>query len=158
MRQSILVDVDHTLSDAFWRNDMYADPLVERDVYFAAAKDDDSLCDIVRLMNTLSRDYNLIILTARPEKWRQLTMQWLLEHSVMAEEVLMRPDNCFDPSPKVKVDLAMKRFGGEEGMREHIALVLDDREDVVAAFSALGITSMQIFGRRAVITGGGPTI
>ncbi len=148
MRQSILIDIDHTLSDAFWRDDMYHDPLATRDEYFAAAKNDDALCDSVRLMNTLARDFNFIILTARPEKWRQLTMDWLVAHSVMAEEMLMRPDNCFDPSPKVKVDLAMKRFGGEEGMREHIALVVDDREDVVAAFAALGITSMQILGRR----------
>lgn len=148
MRQSILIDIDHTLSDAFWRDDMYHDPLVDFDDYFAAAKDDSTLCDTVRLMNTLARDFNFIVLTARPEKWRQLTMQWLIEHGVMAEEVLMRPDDCFDPSPKVKVDLAMKRFGDEKGMREHIALVVDDREDVVAAFAALGITSMQILGRR----------
>ncbi len=148
MRQSILIDIDHTVSDAFWRDEMYADPLVSFDDYYAASKDDVPLLDTIRLMNTLARDFNFISLTARPEKWRQITMQWLLEHHVMADEVLMRPDGNFDPSPKVKVELAMERFGGEKGMREQVAMVLDNREDVVMAFSALGITAMQIFGRR----------
>lgn len=145
MRKSILVDVDHTISDAAWRDDMYTDPLVSRDDYFAAAKDDNSLHNMVQVVNSLARDFNFIICTARPEKWRQLTMDWLLGHAVMAEEVLMRPDDCFDPSPKVKIDLAMKRFGGEKGMCESIALVMDDREDVIVAFGALGITALQVF-------------
>ncbi len=148
MRQSILVDIDHTLSDAFWRDEMYADPLVSYDAYFAAAKDDKPLEDTIQLMNTLARAYNYIILTARPEKWRQLTMQWLVAHGVNADEVLMRPEGCFDPTPEMKVNLALERFGGEKGLLEHVAMVLDNREDVIAAFSELGITAMQIFGRR----------
>ncbi len=148
MRQSILVDIDHTLSEASWRDGMHDDPLKSRDEYFAAAKDDKPLADTIRLMNTLGRDYNYIILTARPEKWRQLTMQWLVAHSVNADEVLMRPEGCFDPTPRMKVDLALERFGGEKGLLEHVAMVLDNREDVIAAFSEVGVTAMQIFGRR----------
>jgi len=147
-RQSILVDLDDTLSDASWRAEMFADPLVSYDDAFEASKDDLPLVGSIRLMNTLGINYNFIILTARPVKWRQLTMKWLMDHHVLAEEVMMRPDGCFDPAPEIKTQLAIERFNGAKGLCEQVALVVDDREDVVAAFSELGVTAMQMFGRK----------
>jgi hypothetical protein len=56
----------------------------------------------------------------------------------------MRPDKNFMPSPACKVHLLEIRFGGDYG---EIAMAMDDRADVVAAFREIGITAFQVFAK-----------
>lgn len=142
----ILVDIDHTLSDAAWR-----DPMIGGeggwDAYHAASIDDKPAEDVVGLINLLQRKRSLSIvgITARPEKWRNLTMSWLLKNSVFLDELLMREDEDFRPAPALKIALAKQRFG--ETLTGVVA-VLDDRDDVTAAFKSLNITVLQVHGRK----------
>lgn len=137
----LLVDIDHTLSDAFWR-----DPMIggSWDEYHAASSEDQPLKPMVSLVRALKKDAWLIIgLTARPAKWRKLTMTWLLKHNIPLDEILMRPDEAFHPAPELKFKLALLRF---PDLRK-VTMVLDDREDVVAIFKAAGITALQVHGK-----------
>ena len=82
MSKTILVDIDHTLSAAWSR-----DPLIGScggwDAYHTASKHDEPIHDVRMLVNDLAKAGWLIIgLTARPEKWRSLTTQWLVRHSI----------------------------------------------------------------------------
>jgi len=146
-RLHILVDLDHTLSNAFHRDEMIG---VETwDTYHAASINDEPLHDVCGLVRALAlQGYTLVGLTARPAKWRQLTNEWLVKHGVPLDTILMREDEDFRPSAEMKTALALDYFGGEEALRERVAFLLEDREDVAAAFSALGITALQVFGRR----------
>jgi hypothetical protein len=148
-RNFILVDMDHTLTAAFARDHMLDDPQVDWDAYHAAAVADRPLTDVVRVIDSLiSAEMFVVGLTARPERWRQLSQKWLTDNGPKIGFLLMRPDNDYRPSPKVKTELAINYFGSEEKLRAECAAVFEDREDVCAAFRALGVTVFQVYGRR----------
>lgn len=142
--KSILVDIDHTVSDAFWR-----DPMIDNggwDAYHAASSRDHPIDDIVTLLNHMSNYYCIIALTARPGKWRRLTMDWSLKHGIHIDELLMRADDNYHRAPELKIALAMQRFGDK--LLEEVAFIMDDREDVITAFKGIGITALQVYARR----------
>lgn len=144
MRNCIICDIDHCLSDAAWRDGMLGGPW---DDYHAASVDDKPATDICTLLDMLrGNGIQVIGLTSRPEKWRKMTMEWLVKHGIFMDDLLMRPDANFENSGPLKVNLAQAYFGDSLG--ERVLFVLDDRDDVVAGFAALGITSLQVMGRR----------
>lgn len=146
-RKTILVDIDHTISAAWHR-----DPMIGGeggwDAYHAASKDDEPIHDVMAMVNDLHRkDWYIVGLTARPEKWRNVTNRWLVKHGIHMDEILMRPDDAFHPAPEIKVQLATERF---TDIKSQVAFLLEDREDVCEAFHALGITTLQVKGRQDV--------
>lgn len=144
-RNNVIVDLDHTLFNSFWRDPMIG--TTTWDEYHAAGKDDKPLDDMVEMIRALSlAGYNNIGCTARPGKWRKQSMEQCVLHDIPLHELLMRPDDNYRASNEMKLELVRARFG--EAPHEHIAFVLDDREDVVAAFKAIGITALQVHGRR----------
>lgn len=142
MRRYILVDIDHTIANSFWRDHMIGGPW---DEYHAASVSDKPVYDVANFLLSLQTLYEIVGLTARPGKWRQLTMDWLVKHSIPMDELLMRPDSDFRPAPELKLALALERF---PDIASEVAFIMDDREDVVAAFKALGITAMQVHARQ----------
>lgn len=141
-RNVVLVDIDHVISAAWPRDPMIGN--VSWDEYHAASSADLPVRDIVQLLQRLKEHYKIVAITARPEKWRQLSMAWMVKHKVPVDELLMRPDNAFRPAPQIKLELVNERFPD----KDEIAFLLDNREDVVAAFYSIGVTCMQVFGRR----------
>lgn len=147
-RNNVLCDIDHTLSNAFHRDPMMAAPMGNGngwDEYHAASINDEPLHDMVRMINVLRPYFNIVAITARPGKWRKLTMDWCLKHEVLFDELLMRPDDSYHPAPIIKVQLALERF---PNIKDEVAFILDDREDVVLAFKELGVTALQVHGRK----------
>lgn len=144
-KRIVLCDIDHVVSDAFWRDPM----LLERDwdAYHSASVDDKPDPDIRSLLDSLALYGNawIVGLTARPEKWRKLTMDWVLKSNVYMDELLMRPNDCFDPSPKVKVDLINKHYAGR---LEEIAFVIEDKEDTVIALKGLNLNVLHYHMKR----------
>lgn len=152
MRNIILFDVDHTISDAFWRDDMIkkSRDSGDWDEYHSRGKEDKPLEDIKWLIHLLyngiddtGSDIELWAITARPEKYRKQTMDWFVKHKIKIGTLLMRPEDVFKRAPDIKIDLCK-----EHGILDNILCILDDREDVVEAFRALGITAFQVFAAR----------
>lgn len=143
MRSTIIIDVDHTISDAAWRDNLIGGPW---DDYHTASATDQPIDEIAQMLQMIGRGFFVVGCTARPEKWRGLTMQWLTKHGIQMDELLMRPDDDYRPAPVVKVDLCKRRFG--MAWPHEIAFVMDDRDDVAAAFKAEGITVLQVHARR----------
>lgn len=144
-RRTILIDVDHSISNAFWR-----DPMIganDWNEYHAASIGDEPIWDTLYLLRALSDDdYNIVALTARPEKWRQLTMSWMHKFAVPVDELLMRADENYRSAPELKLELVAARFG--DRIKDEVAFMIDDREDVIDAMRGLGISCMQIFARK----------
>jgi hypothetical protein len=135
----ILTDLDHTVGNSFWRDSMIGN--VHWDEYHAAAKDDKPFPKIVSLINTLSAMGNLVIgITGRNEKFRQLTINWLLKYHIDISEILMRPDDVFLKNAEMKVQLIKNRFSN----LKDIGFLIDDNEETCLEFFKLGITTMQI--------------
>lgn len=154
----VVCDLDHTLSDASWR-----DHLVEHIPdgkgkrpedfyeYNALAKDDKPFLEIVWLLRSLKQDERsrVLIVTARPERNRPLTEQWLKDNEVPFDVLIMRPDGELCPSPMFKASAVIEHVKlysprWKEGVRHHVGFIIDDREDVCEAFRALGITALHV--------------
>jgi hypothetical protein len=131
----LITDIDHTLADATWRDEFR--PVW--DDYHKAAINDNPYKDAIALINTLHKaGWTIVCITSRPEKWRQLTTEWLLNHAVHVDQLLMRPNDDFRPSPEVKADLA-KPFE-----RFNPVMCMDDREDCIASYGAHGFTTLLV--------------
>lgn len=139
---TIICDIDHTISDAAWR-----DPLLGNwDEYYIEAYLDKPITEVIDLVNYYGQFQAVVCLTARPERWRKLTLSWLVKHSVMFHDLLMRPDNNHEPSAILKPKMALTYFGDD--IITKVDLVIDDREDVLSAFRALGLTTLQVTAGR----------
>jgi hypothetical protein len=135
----ILVDLDHTVANSFWRDSMIGN--VSWDEYHAGLKDDKPFPNVVSLINCLSAMGNLIVgLTGRTEKFRQLTLNWLLKYHVDISELLMRPDDIFLKNSEMKVELVKMRFNN----LKEIGFLIEDNEDTCLEFFKLGITTLMI--------------
>jgi hypothetical protein len=80
-------------------------------------------------------------ITGRNEKNRQLTVAWLVQNKVDIDELLMRPDNDYTKNGELKVKLIQERFKGDF---KNIHFLIDDNEDAILAFMAIGIATLQI--------------
>jgi hypothetical protein len=137
----ILCDIDHTIANSFWRDSMIVAP-VNWDAYHIASKDDKPFIKVIDLINSLyDAGYEIICITGRPEKFRSLTVDWLLDYGVEVNELLMRPDDCFLKNQELKVKLVENRF---DKFYKEIQLLIDDNEDTCLAFMNLGIVTLQI--------------
>lgn len=141
-----LVDIDHTVRNAFPRDNMI-DAETNWDDYHAAGAADKSIetvCNMVRALH--ASNWLIIGVTAIPDKFRGITNKWLVENNVPFDELLMRKDEDFRPAPEIKMQLVKERFG--ERMKNEVTVVFDDREDVVEAFASEGLTAVQVHGRK----------
>lgn len=139
-RSIVIVDIDHVIADAAWRDHLIPD----WDAYHSVADNDALIEDIAHLLNALDNfGYTIIGLTGRPEKWRSLTLEWLVRHQVRMDDLIMRPDRDYRPSPEMKLHRFQERYPLTD-----IAFVLDDRDDICAAFHAAGVTVLQVRGRQ----------
>lgn len=139
MRRVVICDVDNTIANVAWRESYIAEGW---DIYHALAVNDEPFEDVVGLLRALDQaHYHLIGVTSRPEKWRKLTMNWLIKYDIPMHDLWMRPPDDFRGAHELKIDLIKKNMQGPE---EQISFVLEDRDDVIAAFRALGITTLQV--------------
>jgi hypothetical protein len=143
--KAILIDIDHTLSDASWR-----DPMIGGeggwDAYHNASVDDKVAEDVALFVRAIRYVPLLAVgCTARPEKFRAITTEWLLRHNIWLDHLLMRPDEEFRPSAEIKVALAESFFKGD---LSQIVAVLDDHEGVISSFVARGVTAFHVRGRK----------
>lgn len=144
MRKFILVDIDHTLSNASWRDVLIGGP-EGWDHYHAQSVHDAAHQEAITFVNALASQYTIIGITARPEKWRTITQRWLYKNSANVGMILMRPDDAFHPAPQIKWDLAEKAFNfPDQGSVNNIAFIIEDRTDVCDFFFGKGISSLQI--------------
>lgn len=146
LRDTFLVDIDRTIFDDQWRDPMIGS--ATWDEYHAAAVDDKPVPETVQLIRDLHKAGNTMIgLTSRPDKWRKMTMEQLIKHDVPLDDLIMRPEGNFQTSPDLKLSLAQQALGNEI-IKHRVAFIIDDREDVIAAFKAIGLSALHIHIRR----------
>ena len=120
------------MADAYWR-----DPMIGQwEEYYSASKDDEPIHFVVDLLNIMSivGNFEVVAVTGRPEKWRALTMNWLIAHQVPVERLYMRPDYDRRSSNVLKVDIVRAKLDLNE-----VAFALEDRERDAAAYREIGI-------------------
>jgi hypothetical protein len=140
MPKYFIFDIDHTISNSFWRDGMIGTS--SWDDYHEASKNDYPFIKVINLINSLyNQGYAIICITGRPEKFRSLTVDWLLDYKVEVDELLMRPDDCFLKNQELKIKLVEDHF---KKYYKDIQFIVDNNEEVCLEFAKLGISSLQI--------------
>lgn len=142
-------DIDDTLADARWRDNLlppqglWTDPNAWHR-YHLASRNDQPILENITLLRTLRKAGSKIVLsTSRPLRWMALTEAWLQTNGCSLDNIflmLMRSNDDLSPTAQLKVghvgSLALK------GLR--VDYVFDDHPEVCAALSSLGFNVMQV--------------
>lgn len=137
----VIFDVDGTLADVTHRKHH----LPNWDLFFRDMADDPPLASVVWLADRLladPRDYCVVVVTARPENYRDVTQSWLSKHLTNYHNiraVLMRKENDFRKDSLVKSEILQQIT--DMGLEPH--LVVDDRPEVVEMWRSFGIPTLQ---------------
>lgn len=136
MEKNMVFDLDGTLADDVWR--LHLITVIEEngkkewDKYHFEAQYDMPVRGISEAYRVfVSIGYRMIIVTGRPEKWKDQTVKWLKEQNLSYDDLLMRPDGDFTPAYKLKLQLLKQA----NITPENVILVFDNDERVVDAMN-----------------------
>lgn len=141
--EAIIVDIDGTLAH-----------MTGRSPYDYTQVHTDVVDEQIRwLVNTLAGDDNtpegppyILIVSGRDDSCAVETAKWLIENRIYHDELHMRPTGAKDangnklPDYRVKYDLFNEHIRGKYNVR----FVLDDRDQVVNLWRALGLKCLQV--------------
>ena len=140
-------DVDGCTSQAKRRDWMLEPAHPDWDAYHADSINDEPYPEMAQFIRSIRAwgDHwdsdvvanNMIhIWTARPEKWRQLTIEWFNKHYIPFDVLFMRLDNDLRPAHVIKTEW-LRRVGSLPDVS--VQLVFDDSSKNVKAMQEMGI-------------------
>ena len=138
-KAEVIVDIDGTLSDLTHRLHFSKEPTKDWDKFFELVKDDSPRQEIIDQVKELSHTYNIILVSGRPERCRQATLDWMNRHGVPVRLLFMRQDHDKRPDTEVKQDILNKYF-----RKDLIKLVIDDRPSVIRMWRENGLEVMDV--------------
>lgn len=142
MIKYVVVDIDGTISKVGDRLKYLQQEVKDWDSFYEHCDEDEAHNDIIKLVEMLSFDYNVVFCTGRRESVRNKTFKWLNKHLHLFSEfrLLMRKDNDFRPDVDVKPQL-LQSIGLTSS---DVFLILEDRDQVVSKWRELGYRCLQV--------------
>ena len=134
--KAFLVDIDGTLAHMKNRSPYDWKRVGEDDV-------DEKIADIVAIIGSSLEEanrYHVVVMSGRDEVCRDETEVWLIDNGIPYDELFMRPEGDMRPDNIIKAELFDKH------VRDNfdVMFVLDDRDQVVAMWRAMGLTCLQV--------------
>lgn len=129
--KALLVDIDGTL--AHMRD--YRSPFDWKSVGLDDL--DEVIADIV---DYLSLEYRIVVMSGRDGSCRDETIEWLDKHNIIFHELFMREAGDMRADNIIKAEL----FDAHVRDNFDVKFVLDDRDQVVAMWRAMGIKCLQV--------------
>ena len=141
----VLFDVDGTLADIEHRRHFLEEEPRNWTEFFHRMVHDKPNHPVVNLYQTIwaSEKYTCVIVTGRPEGYREVTEQWLAGNNIYFNKLMMRPEDDRRPDYVIKQEMLYELL--ENGA--HIELIVDDRKSVVDMWRSNGLTCLQCRGR-----------
>ena len=137
-----VVDIDGVVADVRHRLRHVTGRPKDWQAFFAAAADDPLLDEGAETVRRLAEVYDVVYLSGRPERLREVTERWLRQHGLPPGPLRLRPHDDFRPSSVFKVQ-ALRRLAKD---RTVVVLVDDDprvlHEARQAGFDVLPATWM----------------
>jgi phosphoglycolate phosphatase-like HAD superfamily hydrolase len=133
-RSLAVLDIDGVLADVRHRLHHLATRPKDWTGFFTAAADDPLLPGGAQLAHQLAAEHEVLYLTGRPERIRELTGRWLADQQLPPGRLLMRPDGDHRPARLFKRE-RLRTLANERT----IASVVDDDPQVVELLRAAGI-------------------
>jgi len=138
----IVVDLDGTLYNSSQRNHLAQ--AGQWDEFHKASANDDPYNDVLNLINQMSEMHNIIGCTGRTNAHRQITFDWLMDHGVSMDHLLMRPDNNFESDTIIKPKLLEEFLEKNNLSKESVLFILEDRDKMVERWRDLGYNCWQV--------------
>jgi uncharacterized HAD superfamily protein len=108
--------------------------------FFEGMDDDPPNREIVDMVREYSGDHEIIVITGRPDSYRQRTIAWLKRYNVPFSRLYMRKARDHRPDYVVKKEL-LESLGAD---KERVALVIDDRPSVCDMWRECGLKVHQV--------------
>lgn len=135
-RKDVICDIDGTLCDIMQRVHFVKDTESKNwAAFFADIPNDKPREDVVARVRKLSEDFNIVLVSGRPDTYKKETIEWLAKHNVPYETIMMRRGDDKRPDDIVKKEILDKQL-----QKEYIELVIDDRPRVIRMWRAEGLT------------------
>jgi hypothetical protein len=133
-------DIDGVLANGDHRQHHLEAASKDWGAFFAAMAEDTLVEEVARLTELLDPALCHVLLTARPENTKALTLEWLEQFELSWDLLVMRRDRDFQPSPESKrANVAELRTYGFD-----IRLAFDDDRRNVDMFHSEGIPCIYI--------------
>jgi hypothetical protein len=87
---AIVFDMDGVLSDAAGRQHFIEYPFPDWESFFEACGDDALIAEVARLLEVISADHRIVMLTARPMRVQPQTLAWLDRYDLRWDALIMR--------------------------------------------------------------------
>ena len=94
---------------------------------------------VITMANLLSSQYRIWILSGRSDVTFQATIDWLNKHNVLFDHLVMRPQNHL-----YMADNDLKQMWLDSIGKDNVAMVFDDRNQVVDMWRQNGLTTFQV--------------
>lgn len=138
-RKTVIVDIDGTVSDSRHRLHFVLQKPKDRESFHALHRQDAAIHAVVETVKALAYDHNIVMLTDRPDCYRDSTQDQLDDFGIMYDELHMRSTGDTTPAPEYKASvLAKLRAKGH-----NIFLAIDDQQNVADMWRANGIHCLQ---------------
>ncbi len=139
MKDTIVVDLDGTLANVAHRRHLVTGKKRNYEAFHALLSKDEVNEPVATLVECMRMGrYHIIIVSARPQSTEFETRKWLSNHDIIYNELrLLRPNGDSTPDQELKMAW-LKKYGAER-----ILFVVDDRQKVVNAWRAAGVTCLQ---------------
>ena len=100
---------------------------------------DDPNTPVIQMAKLLSHDHYIWILSGRSDATQDATLDWLRKHNVPFDHLQMRPqDHLYMPDNQLK-QIWLDSIG-----KDNVAMVFDDRQQVVDMWRQNGLTCFQV--------------
>src|SRR5512146_1616338 len=135
-RPVVIVDVDGTTADVRHRLHHIRGGRKDWQAFFEGIDRDTPIEGVIRWVQNLPPDYDVVVCTGRPEHYRRRTEAWLKKHGIAYSRLFMRRDGDHRPDYVVKAEV----------LRElpRVAFAIDDRPQVCAMWKQNGVRCFPI--------------
>ena len=144
MKKTVIFDLDGTraLIDSRRELSLKDNGKIDWDVFFdpKMISLDDPNQPVIDMANMLSKQgYTIMILSGRSDVTYQATIDWLNKHDIWFDNLIMRPQNHL-----YKPDNDLKQMWLDSIGKDNVAMVFDDRNQVVDMWRKNGLTCFQV--------------
>lgn len=140
MQKAVIFDIDGTLANNIGRQYILENDPHDWEAFFGQMENDIPEEPVVELYNIIrdSNRYKMLLVSGRPENYRETTEQWLRRNNIHYDELLMRKKDDRRPDTTIKQEI-LDRLEKEYC----IAFAVDDRKAVVDMWRNNGIFCFQ---------------
>jgi uncharacterized HAD superfamily protein len=133
-KQTVVVDIDGTLADISHRRRHIEGRRKKWGKFFKEMDRDLPIPEVAAKVRALSQNHTIILVTGRPDDYREVTEQWLKQHKIPYQQLYMRKAGDFRPDDIVKQEILDRHLNKGE-----IKLVIEDRPRVIRMWRRNGL-------------------